>query len=292
MGCCWLRFHPLKRSRRYQRMLLNAWIVSSGFPDWCRCRCQCLLVLALAVLLGVSLKASEITVAAAADLKFALDELVREYGTNQPGITVRVTYGSSGNFYTQLQNRAPFDLYFSADIEYPRKLVKAGFSADTNAFVYGVGRLVIWVPRTSPLNVETLGAQSLLAATVKKVAIANPKHAPYGVAAVAAMKSLQVYDRVEPNLVFGDTVGQAAQFIQSGAADIGIIARSLAIAPPLRDQGYYWEIPLDAYPTMEQGGVILKWAKYPDAARDFRDFVLGPPGRALLKRHGFSLPEN
>lgn len=235
--------------------------------------------------------ATEITVAAAADLKFALDELVAEFHTNQPSIQVKVTYGSSGNFYAQLQNKAPFDLYFSADIEYPRKLAEAGLALNTNVFLYAVGRIVVWTPKSSPVDVERLGIQSLLVTSVKKIAVANPQHAPYGRAAVAAMKSLKVYDQATTNLVYGENIAQTAQFVQSGAADIGIIALSLAIAPQMRDSGYYWEIPLDAYPKMEQGGIILNSTKEPEAARAFRNFVLGEHGRGVLKRFGFFLPE-
>lgn len=240
---------------------------------------------------SASSRSAELTIAAAADLKFALDELVAEFHTNQPAIKVKVTYGSSGNFYAQLQNQAPFDLYFSADIEYPRKLAEAGHALETNVFLYAVGRIVVWTPKQSPVDVEKLGIQSLLAPSVKKIAVANPTHAPYGRAAVAAMKSLKVYERVEPNLVYGENIAQTAQFVQSGAADIGIIALSLAIAPQMRDAGRHWEIPLDAYPQMEQGGMILKWTKDADAARAFRDFVLGKHGRDVLKRYGFFLPE-
>lgn len=245
----------------------------------------------LALLLHLRASATEITIAAAADLKFALDELASEFRTRHPAIGVKITYGSSGNFYAQLQNQAPFDLYFSADIEYPRKLAEAGHALDTRVFLYAVGRIVVWAPTHSPVDVEKLGIQSLLAPTVKKIAVANPKHAPYGIAAVEAMKSLQIYDRVEPRLVYGENIAQTAQFVQSGAADIGIIALSLAIAPQMREAGRYWEIPLHAYPMMEQGGIILKWAKDADAARAFRDFVLGEHGRAVLKRYGFFLPE-
>jgi molybdate transport system substrate-binding protein len=245
----------------------------------------------LVLLVAPVTHATEITVAAAADLKFALDELVAEFHTNQPAIKVKVTYGSSGNFYAQLQNQAPFDLYFSADVAYPRKLAEAGFALDTNVFLYAVGRIAVWTPTNSPVNVNQLGIQSLLAPSVKKIAIANPKHAPYGVAAVAAMKSLQVYERAAPNLVYGENIAQTAQFVQSGAADIGIIALSLAIAPQLRNAGRYWEIPLDAYPKMEQGGIILKGTKEPEAARALRDFVLGEHGREVLKRYGFFLSE-
>lgn len=236
--------------------------------------------------------AAQIAVAAAADLKFALDELVAEFHTNQPGVQVKVTYGSSGNFYAQLQNQAPFDLYFSADIEYPRKLAAAGLALDTNAFLYAVGRIVVWTPTNFPVAVDQLGMSSLLAPSVKKIAIANPQHAPYGRAAVAAMKSLKVYDQAAPKLVYGENIAQTAQFVQSGAADIGIIALSLAIAPQMRAAGRYWEIPLDAYPKMEQGGIILKWTKEAEAARAFRNFVLGEHGRTVLKRYGFFLPKH
>jgi molybdate transport system substrate-binding protein len=247
--------------------------------------------LALVLMLMTQVRAAELTVAAASDLKFALDELVLEFHAKHPATPVKVTYGSSGNFFAQLQNRAPFDLYFSADIEYPRKLAAAGLALDTNVFLYAVGRIVVWIPTNSPVSVEKLGIQSLLVPSVKKIAVANPKHAPYGVAAVAAMKSLQVYERAEPNLVYGENIAQTAQFVQSGAADIGIIALSLAIAPQMHAAGRYWEIPLDAYPKMEQGGIILKWTKEPDSARAFHEFVLGTHGREVLKRYGFFLPE-
>jgi molybdate transport system substrate-binding protein len=249
------------------------------------------LLVGLMSLTGTSSRAAELTVAAAADLKFAMDQLVTEFQTSQPGTTVKVAYGSSGNFFAQLQNRAPFDLYFSADIEYPRKLAEAGHALDTNVFLYAVGRLVVWVPKSSSVDLDTLGIQSLLAPSVRKVAIANPEHAPYGRAAVAAMKFLRVYEQAESRLVYGENIAQTAQFIQSGAADIGIIALSLALAPQMKDAGRYWEIPLDAYPKMEQGGIILSWTKEPIAARAFRDFVLGQHGREALKRYGFFLLE-
>ena len=242
-------------------------------------------------LFGASVRAAELSVAAAADLKFALDELVKEFQTKHPSTSVKVTYGSSGNFYAQLQNQAPFDLYFSADIAYPRKLAEAGLALAGIVFLYAVGRIVVWTPNQSPVKVEQLGIQSLFVPSVKKIAIANPKHAPYGVAAVAALKSLKVYEQAEPKLVYGENIVQTAQFVQSGAADIGIIALSLAIAPPMHDAGRYWEIPIDAYPKMEQGGIILNWTKDAAAARAFRDFVLGEHGREVLKRYGFSLPE-
>jgi molybdate transport system substrate-binding protein len=244
----------------------------------------------LSLFIAARLPAAEITVAAAADLKFALDELTQEYRASHTDTTVKLTYGSSGNFFAQLQNQAPFDLYFSADIEYPRKLAAAGLALETNVFPYAIGRIVVWTPTNSPLNVTNLGIRALLDPAAKKVAVANPQHAPYGRAAVAALKSLGVYEQVEPRLVLGENIAQTAQFVQSGAADVGIIALSLAVAPQMRAAGRYWEIPTDAYPQMGQGGIILKWAKDMDAARSFRDFVLGPHGREVLKRYGFFLP--
>ena len=233
---------------------------------------------------------TELTVAAAADLKFAFDDVVKEFNEKNPATKVSTTFGSSGNFFTQLQNGAPFDIFFSADIQYPKKLADAGLTTDA-VFPYSIGQLVIWVPKSSPIDVKQLGIKALLEAAASKIAIANPAHAPYGRAAVAALQTFKVYDQVQPKLVFGENIAQTAQFVQSGAADIGILALSLAIAPKMAEAGCYWEVPLDDYPKLEQGGVILKSAKNLESARAFRDFVLSEPGRAILKRYGFILPE-
>ncbi len=227
-----------------------------------------------------------VRVAAAGDLKFTMSEIVEAFRRERPAVEVSVTYGSSGNFYAQLSNRAPFDIFFSADVDYPRRLVRQGLALADSEFLYGVGRLVVWV---SPIEVEKLGIQALLSPSVRRIAIANPRHAPYGRAAEAAMKSLGVYDRTKDRLVLGDSVMQTAQFVDSGGAEVGIISYSLALAPPLRDKGRFWEVPIDAYPRREQGGVILSWAQDRPAAEALRDFVLGEGGRAILRRHGFRL---
>lgn len=232
-----------------------------------------------------------VSVAAAADLKFALDDVLRSFRASQSDIDFRVTYGSSGNFFTQLSNKAPFDIYFSADIEYPRKLIEKGFGLAESEFRYAVGQIVVWAPNSSRLDVDKLGMEALADPSVRKIAIANPKHAPYGRAAEAAMKKLGVYDRVKERLVLGENIAQAAQFLETGAADIGIVALSLAMAPRMRDKGRYWTVPLDAYPSLEQGGVILSWVKDREATEQFRSFVLGDQGREILKQYGFFLPE-
>jgi molybdate transport system substrate-binding protein len=234
--------------------------------------------------------ARTVRVAAAADLKFAMDELIKEFHAAHPGIRVLPTYGSSGTFYSQLSNKAPFDIYFSADVDYPNKLVGAGLALRESQFMYAVGQIVVWVPNDSPINVETLGIESLRHPSVRKIAIANPEHAPYGRAAEAALHRLAVYDSIKDRLVFGENIAQTAQFVESGAAEIGVIALSLAMAPTLSDKGRFWIFPLDTYPPLEQGGVILNWAKDMDATQAFRSYVISPDGRALLKRYGFILP--
>ena len=231
-----------------------------------------------------------VRVAAAADLRYALDEIGAAFHRRHPDITLQVSYGSSGNFFAQLSNRAPFDIFFSADVDYPRKLIEQGLAAQDTAFSYAVGRLVIWAPRASRLALERLGMQALVDPSVRKIAIANPKHAPYGRAAEAAMQTFGVYEKVRAQLVYGENIAQTAQFIQTGSADIGIIALALALAPILKEAGQYWEIPLDAYPRIEQGGVILAWATDVAAARDLRALVLGTEGKDVLRRYGFFLP--
>jgi molybdate transport system substrate-binding protein len=231
-----------------------------------------------------------VRVAAAADLNAALDDLARHFSASHP-VDVSASYGSSGTFYAQLLNHAPFDLFFSADVEYPRQLAARGLTAPGSEFDYAVGRIVVWVPAASPIDFGTEALRAIAAASVKHVAIANPEHAPYGRAAVAALKSAGVYEQVQPKLVFGENVAQALQFAETGAADAGIVALSLALAPAAKARGRWAEIPLDAYPRIEQGGVILNWAADLAAARSFRQFVLSADGRAILERYGFFLPQ-
>ncbi len=233
---------------------------------------------------------TEIFVAAAADLKFAMEEMIQEFHKDHPEIIVKVTYGSSGNFYSQLSNQAPFDLFFSADIGYPRKLSEQGLILPGTEFLYGVGQLVLWVPKSSLIDVEHLKLEAVRHESVHHIALANPKHAPYGKAAEAALRSAGLWEAVQSKIVLGENVSQAFQFIQSGNAEIGIVALSLALAPGIKDQGRYWQIPLDTYPRLEQGGVILKWTKAPEAAQNLRRFVTGSKGRSVLKRYGFNLP--
>jgi molybdate transport system substrate-binding protein len=230
-----------------------------------------------------------VRVAAAADMNVALAELIMRFGASHD-VDVSVAYGSSGTFYAQLLNEAPFDLFLSADVAYPNQLAARGLTLPQSEFTYAIGRLVLWVPGSSPLDVEHDGLQALTRASIAHVAIANPAHAPYGGAAVAAMQAAGVYDTVSPKLVLGENVAQAMQFVQSGAADAGLVALSLALAPAVKGRGRLFEIPDSTYPRLEQGGTILKWAADVDAARALRGFLLSADGKAILKQYGFSLP--
>lgn len=246
-------------------------------------------LLCLVVCSGVPIASAEdLTIAAASDLSFAMKELVTEY-EQATGRHMKVTLGSSGNFYAQIQNGAPFDLYFSADIGYPQKLEEAGLTVPGSLYRYAVGRIVLWTGTVSHLDVSR-GFEVLRDPGVKKIAIANPKHAPYGRAAVAAMESFKVYDSVKDKLILGENISQAAQFIESGSCEIGIIALSLAVAPALKEKGVYWEIPAGAHPPIEQGAVIVKASKQQESARLFLEFVKGPRGQEIMKRYGFTLP--
>ncbi len=229
-------------------------------------------------------------VAAAADLKVAFADIVDAFQQQNPDFKIEFIYGSSGNFYAQLSNRAPFDLFLSADLDYPRRLVEQGLAAPNSEFSYAVGRLVVWVRNASPIAVEKLGIEALLDRSVRKIAIANPLHAPYGRAAEAAMKNLGIHENVKDKLVYGENIIQTAQFVESGAADIGLISHSLAAAAPLRDKGRSWEVPADSYASLEQGGVILSWAQDRQMAGALRRFILSDAGREILHRYGFRSP--
>jgi molybdate transport system substrate-binding protein len=252
-------------------------------------RILAVLILTCSLARGVNGQRREVRVAAAADLKFAMSELAGEF-EKQTGTKVEVTYGSSGNFFSQLQNGAPFDVFFSADIDYPKKLEAAGLAEPGALYEYAVGRIVIWASADAKMDVAKQGWKALLDQSVHEIAIANPEHAPYGKAAVAALQKAGIYDQVKAKLVFGENISQAAQFVQSGNAQAGIIALSLAVSPAMKE-GKTWEIPAGMHPVIEQGAVVLKNAKNKDAARAFLKFVKSEAGRASLAKYGFALPE-
>jgi molybdate transport system substrate-binding protein len=233
--------------------------------------------------------ADEITIAAAADLTFAFKDIAAQFQT-QTGTVVKLSLGSSGNFFSQIQNGAPYDLFFSADLSYAKKLEAAGLIEPGSLYEYAIGKIVLWVPASSKLDVSK-GLAVLTDPAIRKIAIANPEHAPYGRAAKAAMQKEGVYDQVKDKIVLGENISQTAQFVQSGNADIGIVALSLALAPTMKDKGRYFEIPAGEYPAIEQAAVVLKSSKKKELAKKFISFLKQPATVELMQRYGFVVPK-
>src|SRR5580693_6819565 len=187
----------------------------------------------------------EVTVAAASDLTYAMNEITASF-EKETGCTVRVSFGSSGNFLTQIENGAPFDVFFSADIAYPKKLEAEGLAAPGSTYLYAIGKIVLWTRKDSRVDVSK-GLSVLREPAVRKIAIANPEHAPYGRAAEEALRHSGVYEAVKGRLVLGENISQAAEFVESGNADAGILALSLVVSPGLKEKGRFWSIPEDLY---------------------------------------------
>jgi len=243
------------------------------------------LLIVLVLLAALPARAEDVHVAAASDLNFALKEIIQDF-EHSTGNKVLLSLGSSGNFFAQIQNGAPFDIFLSADLNYPRELEKSGHAMAGSTFVYGTGRIALWVPARLAVNLEKQGMQALMDPSVRKIAIANPEHAPYGRAAVAAMQHAKIYEQVRTKIVLGENISQAAQFVQSAAADIGVIALSLVLSEPMQKTGRYWVIPEDMYPRLDQGAVLLK--RGGPAARQFLDWLKRPASKQTFKKYGFN----
>ncbi|HEX3377310.1 MAG TPA: molybdate ABC transporter substrate-binding protein [Candidatus Acidoferrales bacterium] len=229
-----------------------------------------------------------VTVAAASDLTYAMKEIAAQY-EKATGCSVQLSMGSSGNFLTQIENGAPFDMFFSADIAYPKKLEAEGLAAPGSTFLYAIGKIVLWTRNDSRVNVGK-GFSVLQDSTVNKIAIANPAHAPYGRAAEEALRKAGVYDSVKNRLVLGENISQAAEFVESGNADVGILALSLALSPAMKDNGRSWNIPENLYAPIEQGAVVVLSSKNQQGAKNFLDYIKLPTTAALLARYGFAPP--
>jgi molybdate transport system substrate-binding protein len=246
-----------------------------------------LLLVAILLIAISSATAQDLTVAAAADLSSVLPEIAAQY-KKQTGQEIRLSFGSSGNLTTQIQNGAPFDIFFSADEDYPKQIIEQGLGEKETLYRYAVGRLVVWVPKGYLSNFKLRGIAALDEPSCKKIAIANPKFAPYGRAAEAALKRSGIYDAVAARLVIGENVSQASQFLESGNATCGLIPLSHALK--MKSLGEYWAVPLDAYPPLNQAAVVLTRSRQKAAARKFLDFVRTSEATSLLNRYGFSLP--
>jgi len=234
----------------------------------------------------VPVRAQELTVAAAADLRPALEEIASRFHATS-GAQVKLIYGSSGNFYQQIQSGAPFDFFFSANADYPKKLESAGLTVPGTYYEHARGKIVLMVPAGSMLDLKR-GLNVLLDPAVKKIAIADPSHAPYGQAAVSALKAENIYDKVSAKLATGENISQAASFVLSGAADVGIVALSLArsAGPQVR----FAEIPASDYPPIQQACVILRSSKNQDLAARFESYIRSEEVGKIFERFGFDVP--
>lgn len=246
------------------------------------------------ILLGASLFAlmvqpahsESLTIAAAADLKFAMTEVVAGFQSKHSTDKIEVIYGSSGKFLAQISNGAPFDMFFSADIAYPRALEKLGLT-EGKVQSYAIGRIVLWSlkPELAKTSLKTLPK-----AAVGKLAIANPQHAPYGLRAQEALQHEGAWEMMQPKLVLGENIAHATQFVDSGAAEAGIIALSLVLSPALRGKGTWTLIPSEWHQPLEQGFVITKRARHNSLAVDFARYISSEAARAVMRRYGFVLP--
>lgn len=251
------------------------------------------LVLGLAFLAGTFGASADtpLRVAAAADLEPVLPPILVQF-EKESGVHVEATYQASAGLTTQIKNGAPFDVFLSADMSYPKRLISArladsgGIGSTTEPVNYANGTLVLWARKDSSLpspSIELLKSPGL-----RRLAIANPDRAPYGRAAVAAITSLGLYDRLRARLVTAENIAQAAQFVDSGNADAGLISLTSALTPRLSSSGHYFEIPRNLYPPIQQGAVIINRTTRRADARRFLDFLLSASVQAQLARAGLT----
>jgi molybdate transport system substrate-binding protein len=232
--------------------------------------------------------AQGLTVAAASDLQSVLPTIASRF-EKDIGQKVALIFGSSGNFFTQIQNGAPFDVFLSADIEYPRQLERVGQAERGSLYEYATGRLVLWTRSDSGIDLKS-GLAALTDARVRHIAIANPEHAPYGRAAIAALRRQGLYERVRSKFVLGENISQAAQFAQSGGAEVGVLALSLALSPALTSSGTFIEIPESWHPPIEQAAVVVTSSRHKTLARQFLDYLKKPESVRILQSYGFAVP--
>jgi molybdate transport system substrate-binding protein len=246
---------------------------------------------ALSAVLGLLLaggQKQELRLAAAADLSSVVARLAPEF-EKETGIHIDVSLGSSGNFFAQISNGAPFDVFMSADKSYPEKLAQAGLGEPGTLANYARGKLVLWSSRRALLSADR-NLEFLADRSVQRIAIANPEHAPYGRAALAVLKHFGIYDRVKDKLVLGENISQTAQFAQSGNADAAFIAYSLALTESMKQKGSFTLLPEESYPPLDQASIVVRSSRNKEAARRFLAFLTSEQGRAILRAGGFEVP--
>lgn len=244
-----------------------------------------------ATLLSISaaLAAPVLQVAAAADLATCIDEINRSFAQSVGGADVRSSIGSSGNFFAQIKNGAPFDVFLSADTHYPRELAKAGAADGATLVIYAHGRLMMWT--TDPTLDLNAGFALLTDPKITRIAIANPELAPYGRAAKAALEHAGIWKTIQHKLVFGENIAQTAQFVETGNAQIGFVGSAHIKTANNAAKGRAWQVPADFYPLIEQGGIVTAKGRTNPLAPQYLAFIRSEAGRKILLRYGFTLPE-
>jgi molybdate transport system substrate-binding protein len=236
---------------------------------------------AFAFTLGGSASAAETNVAVAANFTAAAKDIAAAF-KQKTGHDVVLSFGSSGQFFTQIKQDAPFQVFLSADDERPKKLADEGLGVAGSTFTYAVGKLVLW----SKSGDLVKGEETLKNGKFAKIAIANPKGAPYGAAAVETLKALKVYDTLEPKIVQGNNISQTFQFVDSGNAELGFVALSQVVG---NNSGSQWMVPQDLYTPIRQGAVLLKKGESNEAAKAFLAFLKGPEARAVIEKYGYAM---
>jgi molybdate transport system substrate-binding protein len=246
------------------------------------------LMLLLTALLALPARAEPLLVAAAADLSYCMDELGAAFRKQAPEAELKVSLGASGNFFAQIRNGAPFDVFLSADMGYPAQLARDGAADPATLAPYALGRIVLW--SLDPRFDLKQGMPVLKDARLTRIAIANPAVAPYGRAAKAALEAAGLWQAVQPKLVIGENISQAVQFVQTGNSQIGIVSYASVLSPRLKGSGSYYLIPDAGMAPIEQGAVVTAHGKANPLAARFVQFLASPAAREILQRNGFGLP--
>ena len=245
---------------------------------------------------SIGAEMTTLSVSAASDLRFVMQELTTAFEKKHPKVKLKMTFSSSGNAAAQILQNAPFDLFFSADGSYILELEKRSKIDPSDVFVYAIGKLVVWGPTGLSLDFKTKGLRALLDPRIHKIAVANPSHAPYGRAAVSALQNAGIYSGVSAKLVYAENVAQAAQYAQAGSAQAGLIAKSLVVGSRLETEGNYWEVPQSQYEVLTQTAALLNGQKKWTGSRlrnglEFMEFVKSAEFKQMLDKNGFGIPE-
>ena len=228
--------------------------------------------------------AEQVLVAVAANFVPPFREIAIEF-ERTTGHNVQVAAGSSGNFYSQIKNGAPFEVFFSADMERPKLLEDEGFGVKDSRFTYAIGRLVLWSPNADLIK----GEETLRFKQYKRLAIANPKTAPYGLAAMQAMQKLEIWESLQPQIVMGENLGQTMGFIESGNAQLGFVALSQVLDPKIKGKGSRWDVPTNLHEPIKQDVILLTKGKDNRAAKALMEFMDGPQAKTIIERYGYEL---